>query len=116
MSDERFFQRGINDGTASGVRSTLTEDGVVTGAGVTSVDSTGGAFTATLPPATIGAGVMVTLFGTDAALAGGVVTVAPDGTVPDTINGIATMTTAVNSSQSYISDGVSVWVAFPYAT
>lgn len=114
MSDDNFFNKGIN-GESTGVNSTLLADGVVTGTGVTAVDSTAGAFTATLPPATIGAGAIVTLFGTNAALAGGVVTVGTDATVPDTIDGVATMTTAVNPTQSYISDGVSVWVAFPYA-
>lgn len=111
MSDDNFFNKGIN-GESTGVNSTLLADGVVTGTGVTAVDSTAGPFTATLPPATIGAGAIVTLFGTNAALLGGVVTVGTDG---DTIDGVFTMTTAVNPTQSYISDGVSVWVAFPYA-
>lgn len=111
MSDDNFFNKGINDG--SGVVGTLTATGTIGGGGVYHVDVAGAA-TLTLPPASIGAGVMVTLFGSNADL-GGVVTVAPDGTIPDTIDGIATMTTAVNTSQSYISDGVSVWVAFPFA-
>jgi hypothetical protein len=112
MSDQGFYQKGINS-AASGVVGALTEAGVVSGAGTTSLDSSGGAFIATLPAASIGAGAVVTLFGTDAALAGGAVTVAAG--AGDTIDGIALITTAVNSAQSYISDGVSVWVAFPYA-
>ena len=114
MSDQGFYQKGINS-DSSGVGDTLIATGTIGGGGTFAVDSSAGPMALTLPPATIGAGVVVTLFGSDAALVGGVVSILPDATIPDTISGIATMTTAVNTSASYISDGVSVWVAFPYA-
>jgi len=116
MSDQGFYQKGINS-DSSGVSGTLIATGAIGGSGTYGVDTTtgGAVITVTLPPATIGAGAIVTLFATNAAIAGFAVTVTFDGTTPDTIDGIATMTTAVNPTQSYISDGVSVWVAFPYA-
>ena len=115
MSDQGMYQKGINS-DSSGVAGTFIASGTIGGSGNYAVDTTteGAVITVTLPPATIGAGAIVSLFATDAAIAGFAVTVAPDaGDGP--INGIATMTTAVNPTQSYISDGVSVWVAFPYA-
>ena len=116
MSDQGMYQKGINS-DSSGVAGTFIASGTIGGSGNYAVDTTtgGAVITVTLPPATIGAGAIVSLFATDAAIAGFAVTVAPDATIPDTINGIATMTTVVNPTQSYISDGVSVWVAFPYA-
>jgi len=114
MSDQGMYQKGINS-DSTGVAGTLIATGTIGGGGTYAVD-VAGAITLTLPRAEeVGAGVTITLFGSDADI-GGVVTIAPDATAPaNTISGVTTMTTAVNTSQSYISDGAGVWVAFPYA-
>ena len=84
MSDQGMYQKGINS-DSSGVAGTFIATGTVGGGGTYAVDTATPAagITLTLPRAEeVGAGVMITLFGSDANLAGGVVTVAPDATAP----------------------------------
>lgn len=104
MSDDNFFNKSINEQPATGFATEL----VASGALATGMNYIAGdvALTATLPLATVGAGVSVTVVVASIAAA---VSISPELTLPDTINAGGAVVAAVRT-YTFISDGVSNWV------
>jgi len=105
MSDDNFFNSSING--ANGFASSLIDTSGVLPAGTSLGSAPTVAVVATLPPATIGAGVVVNLV-VDDITAG--LTVVVDATVPDTVNGGAGPVLGAVRLYTFVSDGVSNWV------
>jgi len=112
MSDDNFFNKSINEAAGSGFAGSFDTTGVLNpiapalSAGTSYINASSAPVSAVLPPASVGAGVAVTLAVADVTSA---VSVAPDGT--DTINGVAGLIPlAAIGVYTFVSDGDANWI------
>lgn len=107
MSDDNFFNKSINEESATGFAASLTESGEVP-TGTTFIDTTDNAVAATFPPASVGPGVSVTLVVSNLTNATTAVAAASPGT--DTFNTAASPAAlAAIGVYTFVSDGIGNW-------